>query len=110
MSMKAYSWHDEEDNGVYIVYAANANKARLVVRALPECELDYIDIRVKREPWADKYAETCIPAKEWLEAGYGVYCEGCLRLAYKDEVHEINGYRVLCKDCAQAVRQGGTNE
>jgi hypothetical protein len=71
--LKAYEWDNEIDGYSMIVYAETVGKAKYEVMN-EESQDNFTDIRVKRMPWADKYAGGKIPAEEYISHGWWMPC------------------------------------
>lgn len=105
MAKKAYSYKDE-DGLMGIVWAENSNQAKVEVQA--ESYMDYIDIRVQREPWADKYsAMEEIPPEEFWAHGWRLTCCECGIDDITDDNGQIIDGQVYCDDCAAEISEAG---
>lgn len=105
-----YEKHQEYDDGVVLVFAASATQARRKVWA-GECSSEvladaYIDLRARREPWADAYADTeTVPASALLAHGWGLGCADCGRFVWHDDLGGMTAdARPLCRACAERSR------
>lgn len=107
---KAYRVYDkaeDSDYGMLIVFAENSAQARKWGwERMDEIGAEaYIDVRARREPWADMYADTeDIPIRAYLENGWYLPCDVCWTDVTLDNVGGIqdNGF-VLCEFCAKVV-------
>lgn len=98
VALKAYEWRNEFEGTMRMVYATNANEARMWISG--EENIRYIDVKVHRLPWADQYGEEDnIPPKVCLENGWPVQCVKCGIWMYGvDEAHQVKeGF--CCEDC-----------
>ena len=113
MTKKAY-WvyekHEDSADGTVIVFAASSREARNQVwrGETPQEVLadSYLDLRARREPWADAYADIeRIPTRAYLEHGWTIACAGphCGRMVALDDLGGVdeNG-EPLCERCAKA--------
>ena len=104
--LKAYEYDNDFNDESFIVFAESANKAKQIVCNSDYTDDKYIDVRVKRVKWADKYKETeKIPAEEYLKHGWQLDCAGCLERVGEDECVIING-APYCKECASDIKNG----
>ena len=61
----------------------------------------FIDVRVRRCPWADGYKSAeQIPPKVWLENGFAAPCSKCSEYFYDGDLVQI-GDEYFCKSCSQ---------
>lgn len=96
---KAFIYEDTEDDFVYVVYATSAMLAKKEITAM--FNVNYIDVRVKRCPWADKYKTMEeIPATEWLANGYSIACECCGKQCYEEDLINQNQH-YFCRECSK---------
>lgn len=96
---KAFIYEDEAENFVYVVHKASAMLAKKEIAEM--FNIKYIDVRVKRCPWADKYeAMEEIPATEWLANGYSISCERCGEQFYEEELIDVDQH-YFCRECAK---------
>lgn len=96
--MKAYIWTDEYTGYSLIVWGDTAGQARRQV-ADSEGE-DFIDVRVYRLPWADKYTSMDdIPMEEYFANGWRCGCSKCGELYYEKDLI-VTDTDVICKRCA----------
>lgn len=104
MTLKAYEWRNEFEGTGQIVYASCANQARKWIS--DEENIRYIDVRVHRLPWADKYGdERNIPTKVFLENDWASQCYGCGTWMHGlDEAHEVDE-NFYCDDCYKKVQK-----
>lgn len=102
MMLKAWHvWDPEYEECHVIVYAKKRSEA---IMKSPFCitTADYIHIRARREPWADKYAETLvIPSAELFAHGWWVECQMCH--AVDDEFAAGECGEVFCRECAKEL-------
>lgn len=103
MKSKAYVFnnaadYDIEDLSEEVTFAETTGKAKQYFSM--ENEIHYKDIRVRRLPWADKYASVDnIPAEEWLVHGWYFVCNTCgARIEDVADFH-INSKGYCCKKC-----------
>lgn len=107
---RVYEKHEDREDGMWIVMAPTAAQARSAVwyGAFDIVADDYIDLRARREPWADVYVDTeHIPLQAFLEHGWEWACCDCDRDV---TIADIGGVTEagwpLCGPCAQ--RRGVT--
>lgn len=61
----------------------------------------FIDVKVERLPWADKYWENGkVPDEALLAHGWSVSCYKCGKMVDIDTVVLIDTRGALCKECA----------
>ena len=61
----------------------------------------FIDVKVERLPWADKYWENGkVPDEAFLAHGWSVSCYNCGKMVDIDTVVLIDTRGALCKECA----------
>lgn len=96
--MKAYTWTDEDTGYSLIVWCDTAGQAR---RQIADSEaVDFIDVRVYRLPWADKYTSMDdIPLKEYFANGWQRSCSKCCELYYEEDLI-VTDTEIICKSCA----------
>lgn len=98
LPLKAFMSYDE-DNYVDIVYSVNAILAKREIAQM-RCQR-FIDVRVRRCPWADGYKSAeKIPPKVWLENGFAAPCSKCSEYFYDGDLVQI-GDEYFCKSCSQ---------
>lgn len=99
MMLKAYKISCRDDDHGHVIQFAKL--ARFVnKRANSErCDCEYLDIRVHREPAADKFAPGPMTVADYLSIGWFWTCSGvaCERQVYSDEPFILVGDdRVIC--------------
>ena len=110
---KAYRVCDKAEDSDYdmiIVMAHSASEARQIGWGYQDelgCE-EYTDLRAKREPWADQYAESgVIPLRAYLENGW-YWC--CFYCGSHVDIEDLGGVTEddspLCERCA--AKEGKT--
>ena len=107
MPKKAYRVCDKAEDSDYdmiIVFAANASEARRIGWERQDelgCE-EYTDLRAKRQPWADIYAESgIIPLRAYLENGWYWCCRYCDRHVSLDDIGGVTEDDApVCEHCA----------
>ena len=115
MPKRAYRVYEKSEDawdGMTIVFADTPAGARLQVwygESPHEVAADaYLDLRARREPWADAYAASeDIPIQAYLENGWQWMCEGCDWLVGLDGLGGLTPEgNPLCERCA--TKQGKT--
>ena len=95
---KAYSFTNEYEAYTQIDWFETAGKAK--ASFANEHRLNFCDVRVNREPWADKYqSEGEIPPEAWLSQGLYTECYQCGVLVTEENLGEIDGVFVYCNKC-----------
>ena len=100
---RVYEKSEDSDYGMLIVFAENASKARQVGwERMDAISADrYIDLRARREPWADMYAGTeDIPLRAYLENGWWWMCVECEDYVSIEDLGGMIGDLPLCERCA----------
>ena len=97
--MKAWSYkNDDDETAIYYAETPGEVKEHVMDEYGLE-EADYIDIRVYREKWADKYYCKDIPDKAWIENGYKAECANCGNWTGEDDLGGYIKGKVVCKEC-----------
>lgn len=107
--LKAYEWDNESDGYSMIIYAETVGKAKYEIM----CEQDenFTDIRVKRIPWADKYADSEIPAEEYINHGWWLPCANheCTNEHLDEESLSrgagIINHKIYCPECYAKMKE-----
>ena len=101
---RVYEKSEDSDNGMLIVFASSASKARQVGwERMDAISADrYLDLRARREPWADLYAESgLIPMRAYLEHGWWWWCAHCFGSVTLENIGGITADgKAVCEDCA----------
>ena len=113
MPKKAYRVCDKAEDADYdmiIVMASSASEARQIGWGYQDelgCEA-YTDLRAKRQPWADIYADAgIIPLRAYLENGWTWGCRYCCRhVSIEDLGGVTDDDRALCE--RHAAQEGKT--
>lgn len=107
MTTKAYRVCDkseDSDYGMIIVFAENASQARQIGWTQMDDigAEEYIDIRARRAPWADVYADAGdIPLQAYLENGWWWPCGDCDELVGLETLGGVTAQDdPLCDRCA----------
>lgn len=102
---RAYDKSEDSDYGMMIVLAESASEARQIGWLYSDdIGVDeYIDMRVKRERWADVYATTTeIPLQAYLENGWRWSCKGCGDMVGVADIGGVTAQEEpLCERCAR---------
>lgn len=95
---KAYRFLDEDADITYLEWFESAGQARAYFAN--ECGLDFTDVHVYREPWADAYntAEE-IPVEAYLKNGWYWPCANCGERIYEDDKYNMLHNKVYCERC-----------
>ena len=79
---KAYSWNSSDfdiellEDTLTLSY--NAGEAKSYFASVCNVHVPFTKVRVKREPWADKYNNVCeIPFRAWIFNGFYLNCPIC---------------------------------
>ncbi|MFJ6415043.1 hypothetical protein ACIQLG_19880 [Terribacillus saccharophilus] len=91
--MKAYVGVIDEHEGYQeIVFADTANGAKQKFQALPECDLEYTDVRVRRAKYADGYENVSL--KEFremqLDNDWWMTCYKTGKQVFKEDVDYVD--------------------
>ena len=99
MKLKAYAYvGDDAESG--ITFANTAGRAKAAFADIMGER--FIDVKVERLPWADKYWENGkVPDEAFLAHGWSVSCYKCGKMVDIDTVVLIDTSGALCKECAQ---------
>lgn len=106
---KAYAVYErgEEGERMTVVFATSPAEAKQIQSAMVDCA--WIDLRVRRQSWADAYADADrIPVRAYLENGWWMLCTGarCGHLVDRETIGGMDDQdRPLCGECA--ADQGG---
>lgn len=101
--LKAYSFNNERDDCIQIEYFETVGKAKAFFAN--EHSLKFCDVRVNREPWADKYqSEGEIPAEAWLSQGMYLECCQCGALVTEENLGKIDGIFIYCNKCRPRMK------
>ena len=106
---KAYIIEDKwNSEGCCVVWATNSNKAKSIANYYDLFDTCYYtELRAKRAPQYDKYAESKkIPIKELLANGWWFYCDGgCGKTLSEDDINDGQAF-IIDKDNTNEI-QGG---
>ena len=121
--LKAYEiYTNDGDEGVAIVWAKTPGKAKNIALYYDSYDMcEYTELRAKRFPQFDKYAESKkIPIKELLAVGWWFYCDNCGRPNItEDDVNDGNAFiidrendnevlgGVICAECKKKLEVKG---
>lgn len=98
MKLKAYAYIGDDAESE-ITFANTAGQAKAAFAGM--MGEHFIDVKVERLPWADKYCENGkVPDEELLAHGWSVSCHKCGKMVDIDTAL-IDAREVLCKECAQ---------
>lgn len=101
--MKAYQYDNDETGYCQIVYAESASKAKMLL----ETDIAFINIRVHRVKWADKYKMMeDIPVEEFLKQGYWWSCKKCESQLTEDDDYVIEDNNLYCRKCWGEMQEG----
>ena len=97
-NLKAYSFTDEETGYSQVEWFENAGQAKASFAI--EHSLNFCNVHVYREPWADKYqSQGEVPSEALLAHGWWIECCQCGRQVTEENLGEINGKDVYCDEC-----------
>lgn len=98
MTIKAYAYIGDDAESE-ITFANTAGQAKAEFADIMGER--FIDVKVERLPWADKYWENgAVPYEELLAHGWSVSCHKCGKMVDIDTAVLIDTRLVLCKECA----------
>lgn len=98
MKLKAYAYIGDDAESE-ITFANTAGQAKAEFADIMGER--FIDVKVERLPWADKYWENgAVPYEELLAHGWSVSCHKCGKMVDIDTAVLIDTRLVLCKECA----------
>lgn len=98
MKLKAYAYIGDDAESE-ITFANTAGQAKAEFADIMGER--FIDIKVERLPWADKYWENGeVPDEELLSHGWSVSCHKCGKMVDIDTAVLIDTGKALCKECA----------
>lgn len=104
--MKAYIGYDCMDECAEIVFAETQGRAKALIAN--EFDMEYVDVRVKRQPQFDKYAENgTVPKAALLADGWWFECASCRDTVRQEDLSEgaeVIDDKVYCADCADQRR------
>lgn len=82
--LKAYSWDDEYEGTIAIVWAESAGKAKAEIAN--DNDIAFADVKVHRVPWADDYDDMeSIPPEVYFKHGWLQACHECGMEVAEDE-------------------------
>jgi hypothetical protein len=97
--LKAWCVRSATDEYTTLVFAPTRNKARSLARSLEAfCDADWVDLRAKREPEADKYvAQFCAYPSE----GFAIECRTTAECRVMRELgyFEVDADSAPCDEC-----------
>ena len=100
---KAYSWNSSDFDIELIedtlTLSYNAGEAKSYFASV--CNVPFIKVRVKREPWADKYNNVSeIPFRAWIFNGFYLNCPICNnRIESTNNLVTFNDEKYCCLSC-----------
>lgn len=98
MKLKAYVYIGDDEEETEITFANTAGQAKAAFAGMMGER--FIDVKVERLPWADKYRDMDdIPAEEFLAHGWWLPCAKCGKQVDEDTA-VLTDTKVLCKECA----------
>lgn len=98
MKLKAYAYIGDDAESE-ITFANTAGQAKATFADIMGER--FIDVKVERLPWADKYWENGkVPDEAFLAHGWSVSCYKCGKMVDIDTVALIDTRGALCKECA----------
>lgn len=96
MDEKAYAVFDSYDENAVIVFAETPGKAK--AKAARSLWSDFIELSVRREPWADKYVKQGeVPPIPMLSNGWMLECQCNVLQDYETAV--VKDGKVYCEKC-----------
>lgn len=103
--LKAYYVSDIDNEYGEVAFGDTPGQAKIAAQFANDglCDANYTELRARRSPQFDKYAEVGkVPVQALFDDGFWFWCERCAREGIdKDNGAVVIGDEVICEECAK---------